>query len=122
MPVLLDSGHDVFFCGKSVAIVTRLGWIDQDDMVLYVVGKHDEAVANTGSDGETTRVVGVELAYGIYPDIYFFGFGLRVRWCSWFGRHCDLGGEDSLEQLLDVSLESFHGDRSILGHIGGDEA
>ena len=69
-----------------------------------------------------THVVGVELAYGIYPYIEFFGFSLRVRWCRCFGHCCDLGGAKSLAQLLDVALDSLHGDREILGLVGVGEA
>ena len=46
-----------------------------------MIGEHDEVVASAGADGEMTHVVGVELAYGIYPDIEFFGIGLWVSWC-----------------------------------------
>ena len=87
-----------------------------------MVGKNYEVVAAAGADRETTHVVGVELSCGIYPDIEFFGFGLRVSWCRWFSRRCDLGGADALARLLDVALDSFHGDRAILGRVGGGEA
>ena len=97
-------------------------WLDQDYVGVYVVGEYDEVVAAAGADRETTHVVGVELVYGIYPDIEFFGFGLGVSWCRWFGRSCDLGGADALARLLDVALESFHGDRAILGRVGRGEA
>ena len=45
-----------------------------------------------------------------------------MRWRRWFGRRCGLGGADSLSRLLDVALESFDGDRAVLGRVGRDEA
>ena len=87
-----------------------------------MVGEHDEVVVAAVADGETAHVVDVELAYGIYPDVEFLGFGYRMRWCRWFGWICDLGGADSLLRLIDVALESFGGDREILGRVGGGEA
>ena len=45
-----------------------------------------------------------------------------LRWCRWCVRRCDLGGAESFPHLLDVALESFHGDRAILGHVCGGEA
>ena len=65
-----------------------------------MVGEHDEVVAAAGADGETTHAVGVEIYYGIYSDIEFFGFGLGVSWCRCMGRHCDLGGADTLRKCL----------------------
>ena len=55
-----------------------------------MVGEHDDVVAAAGADRETTHGVGVELDYGLYSDVEFFSFGLRVRWCRWFGRSCDI--------------------------------
>ena len=72
-------------------------------------------------DGETTHVVGVELAYGLYPDMDFFAIGGRVRWRRWFHWHCGLVGAESLSRLLYVTLESFDGDREVLGRVGGGE-
>ena len=69
MPVLLDAGHDAVFCNKVMTIITGLEGFDQDDVGVYVVGEHDEVFSNARSDGETTHVVSVELAYGLYPDI-----------------------------------------------------
>ena len=97
-------------------------WLDQDYVGVYVVGEYDEVVAAAGADRETTHVVGVELSCGIYPDIEFFGFGLRVSWCRWFGQRCNIGGADALARLLGMALESFHGDRAILGRVLGGEA
>ena len=72
-----------------------------------MVGENDELVAAAGADGETTHVVGVDIAYGLYPDIELLGFGCRMRWCHWFVRRCYLGGVESLLRLLDVALEIF---------------
>ena len=87
-----------------------------------MVGEHNEVVAATGADGETAHVVSVELAYGLYLDMEFLGFGCRLRWFCWCGRRCDPGGADSLSRLLGVALDIFDGDRAILGCIGGGEA
>ena len=89
-----------------------------------MVGEHDEVAATAGADGESTHVVGVELANGFYPDIYFFGVGGRVRWRGrrCFGRRCSLGGLESLPRIFDVTLKGFDGDRAVLGRIGGGEA
>ena len=122
MLVIPEAGHDAVFFGEAVAIVTGLEWLDQDDVGVYVVGKHDEVVAAARAEGETAHVIGVELAYGLYTDMEFLGFGCRLRWCRWFGRSCDLGGADSFSHLLDMALESFNGDRAILGRVGGVEA
>ena len=69
MLVIPEAGHDAVFFGEAVAIVTGLEWLDQDDVGVYVVGKHDEVVAAARADGETTHVVSVDLAYGLYPEI-----------------------------------------------------
>ena len=87
-----------------------------------MVGKHDEVVAAAGADKEATHVVGVELEYGLYMDIHFFGFVIRESWCRCSGRRCDLGGADALARLLDVALESFYGDRAVIGRVGGVDA
>ena len=34
-----------------------------------MVGETDEVVAVAGADGESTHVVGADLANGLYPDI-----------------------------------------------------
>ena len=72
-----------------------------------MVGKHDEVVDDAGEDGEMTHVVGVELAYGLYLDIEFFGLGGRVRWRRCLGRSCGLGGVDQ---------------RAVIERVGGGEA
>ena len=53
-----------------------------------MVCKHDEVVSAAGADGELAHAVGVELANGIYSNIYFFGLGgtVRWRWRRCFGR------------------------------------
>ena len=122
MPVLLEAGHDGVCCGEAVAIVTGMEWFDQDDVGVYVEGEHDELVAAAGAERETAHVVGVEVAYETYPDMEFLGFSCRLRWCRWFGWSCDIDGVDSLSRLLDMALESFYGDRAILGRIGGGES
>ena len=122
MPVLLEAGHEAVFFGEAVVIVMGLEGFDQDDVEVYMVGEYDEVVAAAGVDGKTAHDVGVELAYGIYPDTEFLGFGCRLRWCHWCGRRCDLGGADSLSLLLGVALDSFDVDRAILGRVGRGEA
>ena len=63
--------------------MTGLDGFGQDDVGVYMVGEHDEVVAAAGAGGEMSQVVGVELSYGIYPDMELLGFGFRLRWCRW---------------------------------------
>ena len=80
--------------------------LDQDDVLVYMVCAHDEVVAAVGADRESSHVVGVELANGIYPNIEIFGLGggVRWRWRHFFWRCCGLGGLDALSRLFYVTL------------------
>ena len=93
--------------------------LDQDDVLVYMVCAHDEVVAAVGADRESSHVVGVELANGIYPNIEFFGLGggLRWRWRCCFGRRCGLGVSNTLSRLFYVTLKGFYGDRADLDEL-----
>ena len=89
-----------------------------------MVCEHDEVISAAGADWESSHVISVEIANGLYPDIEFFGLGCGVRW-RWrrcFGRRCGIGGSNALSQLFYVTLEGFYGDREVLGCVGGGEA
>ena len=89
-----------------------------------MVCEHDEVVAAAGADWELAYVVRVELANGLYPYIELFGLGGGVRWrwrrCS--GKHCGLGGSNTLSRMFYVTLEGFYGERAVLGCVGGGES
>ena len=57
--------------------------LDQYDVLVYVVGEHDEVVAAAGADGETTHVVGVELAYGLYGAVGLVGVVTLLERTPW---------------------------------------
>ena len=46
-----------------------------------MVFKHDELISAAGADWESSHVVGVELANGLYPEkeLFFLGGGVRLR-------------------------------------------
>ena len=72
--------------------------LDQDDVLLCMVCKHDGVFSAAGADGKSAYALGVELYNRLYPNIDFFGLGcgVRWRWSRCFGRRCGLGVLDAL--------------------------
>ena len=54
--------------------------LDQYDVGVYMVGKHDEVVASPGADGEPAHVVSVELADRLCSDEEFLCLGDLFSW------------------------------------------
>ena len=70
--VFLQSGHDAVGCSEAMAVVLGLEGLDHDDVAVLVVRENNVLVAAAGADGETTHVVGVELADVADSDVEYF--------------------------------------------------
>ena len=55
---LFDFGYDASVSWYAVAVVCGLEGLDEDDVGVAVVGKHDVLVATTRADREAVHVVG----------------------------------------------------------------
>ena len=130
MAMLLEAGNNVVGCGELVAVVLVLERFGQDEVVVYVVGEHDEVVDATRAERKTTHFVGVYFSDVLYPDIELFllcdwqlvGCCIGGRHFSEIARFCRLDGADALPCLFGVALQIFGGNRAILGHVGVGEA
>ena len=98
----LEAGHNAGVCGDTVAIFAGLEGFDEDDVGVAMLDNHEVLVAAMGADLEAARVVGVESAGGLGPEVELFrsvrqerfinGDGWRVKLIAACGR----GGADAL--------------------------
>ena len=106
--ILLEAGHNLVVCSKAVAVVAGMERFGQDEIGVYVIGKHDEVVAAVRADEETTHAVGVKFADGIYPEVELFRLcGRKLAGCcvggrrfSGISRFCRIGGANALPHFF----------------------
>ena len=100
--VRLEAGHDAGVCRDTVEILAGLKGFDEDDVGVTMVGDHELPVAAAGADLEAARVVGVDRAGGLDPEVELFRRVRQVRVIEGGGRRvrlisaCGLGGADAL--------------------------
>jgi hypothetical protein len=80
-----QSGHDGIVCFDAVLVTPGFEGLLKDEVAIGVVGNHDILVSRPCFDGETTGIIGVELADGQDADEEFvgrgfWGSGRRRRW------------------------------------------
>ena len=74
-----QSGHDRIVCFDAVLVTPGFEGLLKDEVAIDVVGNHDILVSRPCFDGETTGIIGVELAEGQDADAEFVG---RSVWGS----------------------------------------
>ena len=93
----LEAGHDAGVGRDAVAVFPCLEGLDEDGVVVAVVGHHQVLVAAAGEDWEASCVVCVERADGFYPYVELYiddtgHFPIRSRSGNQyliFAYHCD---------------------------------
>ena len=122
MDTWVETVHDQIVGFEAVLVSLSFEWGLGNYVLVVVVVNYDVLVATTGAYREVTGVVGVGLAYFLYPGVEFVGAGASTQVLGLPMLSFGIIQMDALERLLYVSVDDFVGSRAVFGGVGMREA